>query len=688
MASKYPALFQPMKLKNLTLKNRICKAGQWFIYAEPDGSCGDRIIGWYEGLAKSGPGMITIEESICEFPLGASMVPHIRLDHDKFIPGLTRLASAIHKHGVPVMMMITHAGPAHNPAVTGGKTQPIAPSKLDPPAEPTQVVAREMTTAEVEERMEMFAQAALRSKKAGFDGVELHFAHYALGNAMLSRYQNHRTDKYGTQNMENRTRFGVGIIKRVRELCGNDFVIGSRISMKEWDHPLGTTLEEGIEIAKIFEKAGLDYIQASQYGYNNMYLCTFPDLVLYPEVAPVAKEFAARIDHGGALIPEAALTKKAVKVPVSGAGRLSFAEADKAIKDGKIDMAVFGRQFMADPEFPKKLAEGREDDIRKCSHCLHCLHVMFTYQPVQCRCNPFAGNETTMVIKPAAKKKNVMVVGAGPAGLEAARVASLRGHNVSLWDSAKDIGGSMPMASFIKGTDNDNLPEFISWFGGQLKKQGVKMNLGKTVTAATVAEEKPDAVILALGAEGLKPTIPIKAGASVTTTDELRAQASRFVNMLGSRAMNSLTKIFLPMGKKVVVIGSDLPGIEAAEFLVKRGKEVTIVDDAPAPFVGVDIQWLIKLPFWLPAKGVQMYNGVKFEEISKKGVAFTTSDGKKMNIPADSVMIVNKHKKNDKLYNELKGKVPELYLIGDASSDDLGYVFGATHGAAELALKI
>lgn len=690
MASTYKALFQPLKLGKLELKNRIVKSGQWFLYAEPDGSCGDRIIGWYEGLAKHGPGLITIEESICEYPWGASGMPHVRLDEDRFIPGLTKLAAAVHKHGVPAVVQITHAGPAYSSKLAGG--QPKAPSSIDPPSEPGLFeIAREMTHQEVLDVIEMWAQAALRCRKAGFDGVEIHQAHYALGNAFLSKRQNKRTDEFGCQNMDNRTRVGTSIVKRARELCGPDFVIGIRLSNKEWGDPLGTTNEEACEIARRFEAAGADYIQSSGYGYNTFSLCAFPDLVTYPEAPPEAKEFAARIDRGGALIPETANVKQAVRIPVSGVGRLSFAEADRAIQEGKMDLAVFGRQFMADPEFPRKLADGREDEIRLCSRCLHCLHIMWTYQPVQCRCNPFAGNETTMQIAPAKTRKKVMVVGAGPAGLEAARVASLRGHEVHIWDEVKELGGATRMAAFIKGEEHDHLTEFISWFDRTLKQQGVTRHLGKKVTAKTVEAEKPDVVILAPGAEAVEPDLPVKKGAKVQTTEEQRKQAATALSWLGARMTSTATKVFLPGGKHIVVVGSDLPGVEAAEFLSKRGKQVTIIDEAPTPFDGVDIQWLLKLVFpggYFERKGIRVLPGVTITEIAKGSVTVATADGKSETIACDSVLVVNRHRKNDALANELKGKVKEVHVIGDAMSDKLGYVYGATHSAAELALTI
>jgi len=187
MAGKYTALFEPLRLNSkVTLKNRIIKTAQWFIYPEADGSVSDRLINFYKSLAESKPGQITVEESICEYPLGASNQPHIRLDDDRFIPGLARLAAAIHEYDIPAVVQITHAGPAHSPAQPGGG-QPVGPSSLQPPSEPTFAVARELTHPEVEDLIEKFAQAARRCKDAGFDGVELHSAHYALVNAFLSK---------------------------------------------------------------------------------------------------------------------------------------------------------------------------------------------------------------------------------------------------------------------------------------------------------------------------------------------------------------------------------------------------------------------------------------------------------------------------------------------------------------------
>jgi 2,4-dienoyl-CoA reductase (NADPH2) len=684
MSTKFAALFEPLKLnEKITLKNRIVKTAQWFIYPEPDGSVGDRLVTFYHTLAQGGPGQITIEESICDYPAGASNVPHIRLDEDRFIPGLTRLAAAIHECGVPAVVQITHAGPAHSPNQPDA-VQPMAPSAIDPPSEPFFAPARELSLAEIEALIEKFAQAALRCKKAGFDGVELHSAHYALVNAFLSRRQNKRQDEFGCGSLENRARFPVRILQRMRELCGAEFVLGVRMNGREWGDPLGTTNEEAIAFARMFEAAGANYLQVSGYGYGAFWMAAFPDYVdvLAP---PDVKPFTDNIDSG-ALIPDAAAIRRAVSIPVSGVGKLGFETAEKVIREGQVDLAAFGRHFMVDPMFPVKLKEGKEDDIRPCCSCLHCLHVLFLNQPVECRVNAFLGREGEMAIRPAAQPKKVMVVGAGPAGLEAARVAALRGHQVSVYDRAAEVGGLMPMAAFIKAGGQDELPPLLDWYERQLKELGVKLHLHQEVTPELVKEAAPDAVVLAVG--GKPQEAPIKNG-KVVTTEALKKNAKGFVRLLGPEAMSNLTKIFLPTGKRVVVVGSDLAGLETVEFLVQRGKQVTLVDSAEQIGRGVGIHLMIKYPLWLQALGIPVYTGVKYKEVNKKGLVIETKEGETVTLECDTVMVVTQYGLNDALYKALEGVVAERYLIGDAKSDaGPGYIHGAIHDGAKAGLAV
>lgn len=682
---KYRKLLEPLQIRNVRLKNRIVKSAQWFIYPEPDGSVGERIKGWYETLAKGGAGLITVEESIPDYPLGASNVPHIRLDNDRFIPGLSELASVIHKYDCPAFVQITHAGPAHNPEVSG--LQPVAPSSLDPPLRPTFSVARGLEVSEIKDLVEKFAQAALRVKKAGFDGVEIHMAHYALLNAFLSRAQNKRQDEYGRESLDNRARFSVEVLRQVRELVGPDFVVGVRMCAKEWGDELGTTNEEALQFAKMFEQAGADYLQLSAYGYGSFSGAALPDMVLYPEPAEEAKLFLKRMSTG-ALIPEAAAIKKAVSIPVSGVGWLDYKIGERILEESKVDMVCFGRHLMADPEFPNKLADGREKDIRPCLGCNYCYHMYMLNQPVQCRMNAFAGNETEMVLKPAERRKKVMVVGAGPAGMEAAKVAAERGHDVSLYDRAREIGGLLPWAAIIKGGRTDNLNDAIEYYRTQLKRLGVKVYLGEEVNVNLVNKVHPDVVILAIGRKPVVDEILVKSGARVVSTEQLKHRAKRLVELLGPRIISALTKVFLPIGEKVVVVGGDLAGLETAEFLAKRGRQVTIVDEAEQLGEGMLIPWLIRIIPWMEAKNIGTFTGVKYEEITSKGITITTKDSQRKTIEADTIIVITRYEKNTDLYQALEGILPELHLIGDAKSDQPGYIVGAIHDGARAGLAI
>jgi 2,4-dienoyl-CoA reductase (NADPH2) len=689
---KYDKLFTPFKIKHVELKNRLVKSSQWFIYLEPDGSIGDRFVKFYESIAKGGVGLIILEETVTDYPLGCSNIPHPRLDDDKYIPGWKRVAEAIHKYGAKCFVQLTHAGPAHKMAIDG--QQPVAPSAIDPPAEPFLDKARELTIPEIKAIQEKWAQGALRAKKAGVDGVEIHLAHYALGNAFLSRYQNRRHDEYGCDSLENRARFGVEIIRRVRELCGDDFIIGCRMSAREWGIELGTTNEEAVEFAKMFEKAGLDYIQSSGYGYKEFWCCWAPQQMYWPEPLPVTKEFRDRIPTG-AMLPEAEAIRKAVSIPVSSANGYNYDSAADAINKDRVDLIWMGRNLMVDPAYPKKLEEGRIEDIRPCTRCMHCVGKLWENVPIECRWNAFMGHEYEIGdgqdFEPAKKKKKVMVVGAGPSGMEAARVAALRGHEVVLCDKVKWLGGLMPLAAFIKetGYDFDTVVPMLEWYERQLKKlDNVKIKLGVEVNAELVAKEKPDAVIIGPGSLWEVPDIPGKDGKNVVTTGQLKARSKDLLRFLGPSMMSMVTKLFLPIGKKIVVIGGDLKGAEAAEFFVKRDREVAIVEEGDVLWEGMNLHLKILWDMWIQARQIPVYSGVKCEQITDKGVWIRTKEGERKLVEGDTVMIMEKERKNDELYQALKGKVPEVYLIGDGKEDKNAWFAGSVHDGARAGLKV
>jgi len=691
---KYDKIFTPFKIKNVELKNRLAKTSQWFIYLEEDGSLGDRFIKFYESIAKGGVGLIIVEESVTDWMRGCSNIPHPRLDDDRFIPGWQKLSDTIHQYGAKCFVQLTHAGPAHKQEIDD--IQPVAPSAIDPPSEPFFNKARELTISEIHEIQEWWAQGALRAKKAGLDGVEIHLAHYALGNSWLSRRQNKRTDEYGCDSLENRGRFGVEIIQRVRELCGDDFVIGARMSAREWGDPLGTTLEEGIEFAKMFERAGLDYIQSSGYGYNEFWCNWTPTQVYWPEPHPNTQEYRSRIEANmGAMLPEAEAIRKAVSIPVSSSNGYAYDTAARALNEDRTDLIWMGRNLMTDPAYPKKLEEGRIADIRPCTRCGHCLGRLWLNVPIECRWNAFMGHEYEIGdgqdFVPAENKKKVMVVGGGPGGMEAARVAALRGHDVTLYDKVKYLGGLMPLAAFIKetGVDFDTVKPMLDWYETQLRKlPNLKIKLGVEVVPELVSKEQPDAVIISPGSEWVVPEIPGKDRKNVVTTGQLKKKSKDLLKILGPKAMSFMTKMFLPIGKKIIIIGGDLKGAEAAEFFVRRDREVVILEEGDQLWEGMNVHLQIFWGIWIQARNIPVYNGVTYEEITDKGIWIKTKEGERTFIEGDTIMIIEKDRKNGDLEAALQGKVSEVYLIGDGKQEESAWFDGSVHQGANIAMKI
>jgi len=707
MAKKIEKLFEPLTIRNVTIKNRIVKSSQWLGMEDLYGYITERNKAAYAAIAKGGVGLIIIGECVCEHPLGQSFLPHIRVDHDRYIPKLKELADVIHQYDARCFLQVTHGGPCHRPF---DGEQPIGPSVVDPPVEPGFSVCREMAIDEIHRCIESYAQAALRVKKAGFDGCEIHLAHYALANAFLSRIQNKRQDEFGCQSLENRALFATRILKRTRELVGSDFVVGVRMSAIELGHPLGTTNEEAVEFAKMFVEAGdIDYIQSSGYGYNEvLHAIWAPDQIVYPEIPKGGESFAKRIKEG-ALIQYAEKIKKAVSIPVSCVGRLDYENGEAALRKGQIDMVWLGRRLWADPAYANKVKEGRFDDIRPCAGCFNCVHHLFIPSlpttpiayiqsgnaAIKCRWNGFMGREQELGcdgidFPQVAKKKKIMVVGAGPGGMEAARVAALRGHEVHLYDKEKNLGGLLPLAAFIKGTEFDDLAPTLKWYEGQLKKiPNIKLNLGVEVDATVVEKVKPDAVILSPGSTYEIPQIPGINGSNVVTTNQLKEKAQTYLKYLGSGMMSALSKIYLPVGNCVAILGGDLKGLEAAEFLVKRGRKVTVLEESDT--VGEGMNFWIQFKFfpWMEAHpNIAVYKGVTYEKIDDKGIIIRTEEGKSQHIAVDTIMVIERDRKNYDLYNAIKDKAPEVHIIGDAKEDKNAWLEGAVHDGVSVGMKV
>ena len=676
---RFEKLLEPGYIGKVRLKNRMIKTGVGTGLIARDGTVTDDLIRFYETIAKGGVGLVVHEFCTVEFPRGALRLAHVpRLDNDSFIPGYARLATAVHKYGGPFFFQLMHTGAWWGPGQEGiDPGDRIMPSALTGDRLPGKIFipAREMTLAEIEELIGKFASAAARAQKAGFDGIEINASHHHFVNAFFSRYFNRRHDRYGGDSLENRARFLCEIIQEIKRGCGADYPVTALINGAEYGIENGTTLEEAKVFAKMLEMAGADAIQVRVGSYNQFEGILQPERLLYPELPKemMVKELDWSHHGEGATVPIGAAIKQAVTIPVFMAGRLGPEIGEKILRQGKLDFIGMARRLFADPELPNKVVEGRMEDIAPCSGCNYCWHVRFYKDiPVRCRINAAWGlaweSGQDLEPAPAPKKKKVLVAGGGPAGMEAARVAASRGHEVYLYEKEAHLGGAMRPAAVVKDLELDDIVKIIRYLERQIRQAGGTIRLGKEVNPAVIDEMKPDVIILANGGLPARPPIPGIDNRKVIGSQELHRRLKSFMRFFGPKAIERLTKIWMPVGKRVVIIGGALQGCQLAEFLVKRGRKVTIVDTAERLGEGLISDDPERLFRWFASKGVVMMPQVRYEEIIDKGLVITARDGKKQTLEADTIIVALPLLPDANLLESLKGKAPEVYQIGDSAN--------------------
>jgi 2,4-dienoyl-CoA reductase-like NADH-dependent reductase (Old Yellow Enzyme family)/thioredoxin reductase len=616
---QFPKLFEPGRIGSLELKNRLVMPPMATNYALKNGEVTQRQIDYYEERAKGGIGLIIVEVSCVDSPVGKGMVRQIAIDDDKFISGLSKLAKAIKRHGAGAAIQLHHAGRQASSKITGH--QPVAPSPI-PGSEGEK--PRELTPEEIAALIARFAAAAERATKAGFDGVEIHGAHGYLISQFLSPLSNHRHDTYGGS-VENRARLLTDIIKASRERIGKDYPLWCRLSAMEISADGGITPEETQIVARLAEKTGVDAIHVSAH-----------------QVGPARRPPMAQPPCN--FVPYAQAVKEVVSVPVIAVSRIPPEIAEDVIRDGKADFVSIGRQLLVDPSLPQKAQAGKIEDVRPCIYCLTCLDsISWRREGVCCVVNPTLGRERDFELKPAKSPKKVVVVGGGPGGMEAARVAVLRGHKVVLFDEGEELGGQLLLAAKppFKGT----LETFRQYLVKQVTKLGVELRLRQKFTVGMAKELKPDVVVLATGVTPLIPQIPGIRSKKVI-------QASQV--LMGAET-----------GERVVVIGGELVGCETALLLMERGKKVTIMRRGPE--LATKVHRLIREPMLarLKYKGASILTGVEYQEIRDASVVIKTATGEKKIIEADTVVLAAGAVPNTELRDALKGKVAQVLSVGD-----------------------
>lgn len=614
-------LCQPIMIGQMRLKNRMVMPPMVVRYASDDGYVTDCSRRYYEARAKGGVALVILEASYIH-PAGQLLPNEHGISDDKFIPGLSQLVEAIHRHDAKAAVQLVHAGRVVNPQTTG--VQPVAPSAIPAPGGET---PRELTPGEITEIINLFVQAALRAKRAGFDGVEIHGAHGYLIDQFISPASNHRQDAYGGST-ENRARLLINVIKAVKEAVGPNYPVWCRINGQEYGVDGGETLDQAKEVACLAEASGAVAIHVTATGPAS-------------PVNPTSAVFTpAPIAHLAAGI------KQVVRVPVIAVGKMTAAAGEEILATGKADLIAFGRALFADPELPNKISSGKIEDIRPCILCMLCRDDL-RYNPVvglRCSVNATMGKEGVQQITPAEKPKKVLVVGGGPAGMEAARVAALRGHQVSLWEKETKLGGQLIAAAVAP--HKDRIQALTAYLSIQLKNLGVSVELGREATAASIARLAPDATVIASGSSKLTPEIPGLA--------KVRTAAATAV-------LEGKAKV----GKRVVIIGAELVACEVAEFLAQQKRRVTMVRRGPE--VALKIGPSVRAPLLkrLKDQGVTMLTGVTYHEATEQGLTITTKEGQRKTLEADTIVLAAGAVPNQGLYQEIKNKITATYAIGD-----------------------
>jgi 2,4-dienoyl-CoA reductase-like NADH-dependent reductase (Old Yellow Enzyme family)/thioredoxin reductase len=627
----------------MEIKNRMVAGPVVSNWADPEGNVTRRMIDNYTERALGGWGLVVVEATFIR-PDGNNFRHMLGLWNDRQVVGHNELAEAIRLAGTKCVLQIMHGGRTARVASTG--IQPVSAS----PRHPWNVNPRELSTEEVEECVEMFAKAAGWTKEAGYDGVYLHGAHGFLITQFMSPYTNTRRDKYGDL-----MRFPTEVVAAVRAAVGPDYPVMMRINGDDFQGDQGVTLEMTKENAKILAAAGVDALDISAGVFETGWHQIQPPYY-----------------RRGYLVHLAEAIKEVVSIPVGIAGRINDpAVATGIVEDGRADWVTLARQSLVDPDFPKKLAAGKLDDIRKCIACGEgCLKRLFMNYAITCSLNPRLGREWRYQMTPAAKPKKVVVVGGGLAGMEAARVAAERGCNVTLYEKDSKLGGSMALYA---GMPKLHMREFINpvnWLEGQLKNLGVKVELGKEATAATVQAAGADAVIVATGSTPFKPDIPGIGKPFVFTEDDYLAGKAK-------------------LGAKVVVLGGKW-GAETAVSLAREAgvEQLTLVEESGSVAGVLDGFRQAVVKGYLADEKVTILTGRKATEITDEGVKVMDKNWKVTLIPADTVVVSMGRVANTALATALEGKVPELHKIGDCNRPNEWSILFAMEEANFVALRL
>ena len=704
----YKNLLSSGKIGQLELRNRIVMTPMGTNLSEASGHCGERIQAYYEARAQGGAGMLIVGVASIAWPSGACNPNQVAISSDEFLPGLRELASRIKLHGCRAAVQLQHAGKVAVCDIAAGRPMlvPSVPDKsrdeMSAALTPVEMSAfvksyskkgakagyKVADRADIRELIEHFAEAAERAQRAGFDGVELHAGHGYILSEFLSPSINRRDDEYGGC-LENRARLLVDVIEAVKIRAGSDFPVWCRIDALEYRVDRGICLADAVETAVLAEAAGADAIHVSAYANPS---------------SGAAFTEAPLVHRSGGYLPFAATIKARLRIPVIAVGRIEPEVAEQVLARGDADFIAMGRKLLADPQLPNKLIQGQQEAIRPCIYCYTCVSRIFVNDHVHCAVNARTGYEHEIVLLPALQPRHVLVVGGGPAGMETARVAALRGHQVTLAEQSADLGGTVFFSSIVY-PENGKL---IDYLAGQVRQLGVDVHLSTTVDRGCLRALAPDVVVVAAGARRDALPIPGADQEHVFSGDQLRAlmtgsdpvavhdklcgwqRALLSVAVLLGITKNAhwlrrLSHLWMPVGKRVSIVGGGLVGLELAEFLAERGRDVTVVEAGEKFGTELAIVRRWRVLEDLQQLGVVLINRTDVSCIKERSLTLVC-DGDEVEIETDTVILAS-GATGDLSLAELSQRLGfETHVAGDC--DGVGYIEGAIHSAHAVARSL
>lgn len=707
MSRSFPHLTRPGRIGSMTVKNRMAVTAMGVNLAEADGSCGERIRAFHERQAAGGAGLIILGVGGVAWPNGGNQPRQIAISDDRFIPGFKALADAVHKHGAKLAVQLHHGGlVAAQDALEGrpilcpsepvekmgdmldGFLEQELQQMFSPDAPPRQLQV--MSKEDIATLVAQFAAAAIRAKKADIDAIEIHGGHGYIISEFLSPLTNKRSDEYGGS-LENRARLLCEILRAVRAAVGPDFPVWCKIDSGEFGNDEGITLADAKATAKLAEQAGADAITVSAYHDSSQ----------------GAMHSESNIPHvPERLVANATAIKHSVKIPVITSGRIEPEGAEQHIAAGDFDFFAMGRKMLADPDLPNKIIAGTPEQIRPCVYCYCCVSQIYVLKSVKCAVNPETAFERERSLIATTQARHYAVIGGGPGGMEAARRLALRGHRVTLLERSNRLGGTLQFAS-IAYPPNGRL---LKWLRRQIAQSTVQVKLNCEATPELLRQLNVDEVIVATGAVREMPDIPGNQQDFVFSGDEMRALVigennpalqrkisgfTRTMTKLGALTglnkypglLRKVSDYWLPLEKRIVIIGSELVGLELAEFLAERGRHVTVVDEASRAGAGLYLVRRLRLLSELKHHlNVTIQKRARDIRIEDHKVSYTNYRGQRRSLDADQVIVAKGAVGNTALAERLREAGMTCHTIGDCNG--VSYIEGAMESAAELVARL